>query len=121
MKLNIGDSLSISGPSRSPSAIAARGLDPKIDDFKRLSLDHDNTLGVIPRKRPAGVQLPTESRTRGETKNSLKSRRPRGSSGDGGGAGGSGSAIGRHVDFDRGTIQSSKKLYGPNTHNSAFG
>ena len=128
MKLNIGDSLSVSGPSRSPSAIVARGSDPKIDDFKRLSLDHDNTPGVIPRKRPAGVQLSTESRIRGETKNSLKSRRPRGSSGGnggggggGGGVGGSGGTIGRDVDFDRGTTQPLKKLYDPNTHTSAFG
>lgn len=124
MKRNIGDSLSVSGPPRSPSAIAVKGPDPKIDEFKRLSLDHNNTPGVIPLKRRAGLQPPIESKIRSDTRNSPKSRRTRGSSGGGIGGGGGVDGNGRDIDFDRGKIHPSKKLYDPNTpntHNSAIG
>ena len=90
------------------SAGMTKDAEPRIDEFKRLTLNQNATPGLIPLKRAAGIQQPSDSKARGDIRNSPKARRTRGHS------------HGTDAEFERGAVHSSKKLYDPNTDRASF-
>ena len=83
MKLNVGDTGSLSTLSRPVSAVGTKHQDPKIEEFSRLSLGQkpdgeDSAIskpGLIPLKRPANRSPSQDIRVHGDGWISPKNRR----------------------------------------------